>query len=168
MEEPETQQEERASRRSLITGALVGIPVVIAGTLTGSIGSYLLGGQKAEKDSWADAGDISEMQDGTPRQVRFERALVDGWQVRKEESSAWVIIDESQRVTAFSPLCTHLGCAYRWQADKKSFACPCHGSAFNVQGDVIAGPASRPLDRYLTKLEGDRLWLGPVKQRSGA
>jgi menaquinol-cytochrome c reductase iron-sulfur subunit len=88
--------------------------------------------------------------------------------VRAEESSAWVIIDERRQVTAFSPVCTHLGCAYGWQAEKKSFVCPCHGSVFNIKGDVIAGPASRPLDQYSTKIEGNRLWLGPVKHSQGS
>ena len=168
MQKTETDRKEGTSRRNLISGVLVGIPVVIAGALADPVSNYLLGEPKNRKDGWAEAGDISEIRDGTPRQVKFERALVDGWQVRKEESSAWVIVDEHRRVTAFSPLCTHLGCAYRWQAEKKAFLCPCHGSAFSAQGDVITGPASRPLDRYSIHLEGDRLWIGPVVGTKGA
>jgi menaquinol-cytochrome c reductase iron-sulfur subunit len=159
---------EDKSRRSLIMGALYGIPLLIGGIFTASVGNYLFGKQTAQKDSWADAGDMSDIEDGTPCQIRFERAVVDGWKVRNEKSSAWIILDQQRQVTAFSPLCTHLGCAYHWQAEKKQFNCPCHGSAFNVQGDVITGPANRPLDRYSTKLEGNRLWLGPLQDKQGA
>jgi menaquinol-cytochrome c reductase iron-sulfur subunit len=168
MKATRAEREEVRSRRSLILGALYGIPLLIGGTLAASVGNYLFGRQATPKDSWADAGDVSDIQGGTPCQIRFERAVVDGWKIRNEESSAWVVIDERRQVTAFSPVCTHLGCAYRWQAEKKMFACPCHGSAFNVRGDVITGPASRPLDRYSTKLEDNRLWLGPIKDSRGA
>jgi menaquinol-cytochrome c reductase iron-sulfur subunit len=159
---------EGMSRRGIIMGALYGIPLLIGGTFTASVGKYLLGRQTTPpKDNWADAGDVSDIAGGTPCQIRFERAVVDGWKVRNEQSSAWIILDNERHVTAFSPLCTHLGCAYRWQAEKKQFTCPCHGSVFSVQGDVIAGPASRALDRYSTKLEGNRLWLGPLQDKRG-
>ena len=152
-----------SSRRDLIVRAIIGIPVLIGGSLVASIGSYLFGKQRVQPDDWADAGDVSDVQVGTPRQIRFERAVMDGWKLRTQEVSAWVIRDARRQVTAFSPLCTHLGCAYRWQTEKKSFVCPCHGSEFDIRGEVTTGPATRPLDRYVTKIEGDRLWLGPLQ-----
>ncbi len=168
MHDTKTEPNKDTSRRGLIMGAIYAIPFLIGGTLTASVGNYLLGRQKGQKDGWADAGDLSDAQSGTPRQVVFERVVIDGWKMRNEQSSAWVVLNDKRDITAFSPLCTHLGCAYRWEAKKRAFSCPCHGSAFNIQGDVIAGPANRPLDRYATKLEGNRLWLGPLQpsQRS--
>jgi quinol---cytochrome c reductase iron-sulfur subunit, bacillus type len=163
MEEKELEPEK--SRRRLITGALWGIPILIGGTLTASAGNYLLGKQATQNDGWADAGDVSDIPAGSPCPIRFERAVVDAWKLRNEESSAWVILSEKREVTAFSPLCTHLGCAYRWETEDNVFSCPCHGSVFNVKGEVIAGPASRPLDQYSTKIEGNRLWLGPLRPR---
>ncbi len=159
---------EEGSRRSFIRGALYGIPLLIGGALTASVGNYLFGKQATQKGSWADAGDVSDIPSQEPCQLRFERAVTDGWKLRNEEASAWILLDNERHVTAFSPSCTHLGCAYRWQADKKLFVCPCHGSTFDVRGDVVAGPASRPLDRYLTKLENNRLWLGPLQDSEGA
>jgi cytochrome b6-f complex iron-sulfur subunit len=46
---------------------------------------------------------------------------------------------------ALSAVCTHLGCITRYQPDRNIIACPCHGSQFTIGGDVIAGPAPRPL-----------------------
>jgi menaquinol-cytochrome c reductase iron-sulfur subunit len=157
---------ENQSRRSLIVGTVYAIPVLIGGTLVTSIANYLFGRKTVPEAGWADAGDVKSLASGAPQQLRFERVVVDGWRIRNEESSVWVILDERRNVTAFSPLCTHLGCAYRWQADKGIFSCPCHGSAFNVRGEVITGPATRPLDQYPTKLEGNRLWLGPLPGNS--
>jgi len=65
-----------------------------------------------------------------------------------------VITNEEHRVIvarlkdgfrALSSVCTHLGCITRYQPDVRIIACPCHGSRFNLEGDVIAGPAPRPL-----------------------
>ncbi|MBV8070755.1 MAG: ubiquinol-cytochrome c reductase iron-sulfur subunit [Acidobacteriaceae bacterium] len=151
------------SRRKLMIQAICAIPAVIGGTLSAFAGTYLCARRRVAGFEWADAGDVSLMRDRTPAQIRFTRAVADGWKVRAEQCSAWVTIDEHRNVTAFAPQCTHLGCAYNWQAEKKQFVCPCHGSKFNVRGDVIEGPASRPLDRYSIKLEGNRLWLGPLK-----
>ncbi len=44
--------------------------------------------------------------------------------------------------------CTHLGCTVPWRKDEKQFHCPCHSSLFNAKGEVIGGPAPRPLDRF--------------------
>ena len=44
---------------------------------------------------------------------------------------------------AMSGICTHLGCTVNRDAD--GFRCPCHGSVFDEDGQVLSGPAPRPL-----------------------
>ena len=52
--------------------------------------------------------------------------------------------------------CTHLGCTVPWRADEKQFHCPCHSSLFNPKGEVIGGPAPRPLDIFpITLVDGN-------------
>ena len=64
---------------------------------------------------------------------------------------------------ALSSVCTHLGCIVQWKESgipgypDGVIACPCHGSVFNKNGDVIRGPAPRPLDRYKMYLEEDNV-----------
>jgi cytochrome b6-f complex iron-sulfur subunit len=53
---------------------------------------------------------------------------------------------------ALSAVCTHLGCITRYQAGKNIIACPCHGSRYSLDGDVIAGPAPRPLPTFQMSL----------------
>jgi cytochrome b6-f complex iron-sulfur subunit len=48
--------------------------------------------------------------------------------------------------------CTHLGCTVPWRKDEDEFHCPCHGSLYNTKGEVLGGPAPRPLDLFPIKL----------------
>lgn len=53
--------------------------------------------------------------------------------------------------------CTHLGCAVPWEPELGQFVCPCHASAFEMNGDVINPPAPRPLDRFLVTITDRRV-----------
>ena len=51
--------------------------------------------------------------------------------------------------------CTHLGCTVPYRKDQKLFMCPCHSSVFNTKGEVIGGPAPRPMDLFpITVVDG--------------
>lgn len=49
--------------------------------------------------------------------------------------------DNQGALHTHSAICPHLGCVVHWNADEKSFDCPCHGSRFTGEGVVINGPA---------------------------
>jgi Rieske Fe-S protein len=55
--------------------------------------------------------------------------------------------DESGVLHELSATCTHMGCIVEWNPVEKSWDCPCHGSRFNVEGDVLNGPAKVPLPK---------------------
>jgi len=116
---------------------------------------------------WMDAGDTSELGSDFPQEITFRRNRVDGWKIHSGSETAWLSKTAENNLIAFSPWCTHLGCAYRWEANRKEFSCPCHGSRFAKDGAVIAGPATRPLDRYDIKLEGKRIWLSSPQSSRG-
>jgi len=62
-----------------------------------------------------------------------------------EEHNFFVYRDhEGLRVV--SAICTHLGCTLNDTTE--GFECPCHGSCYNRDGEVLSGPAPRNLDWY--------------------
>lgn len=56
-------------------------------------------------------------------------------------------------IYALSLVCTHLGCTVNVTPD--GLSCPCHGSRFDRRGNVVQGPADRPLRRMKTEARGD-------------
>ena len=51
---------------------------------------------------------------------------------------------------ALSARCTHLGCQVR--PARNGLICPCHGSSFSWEGEVLRGPAQKALPRYPVEL----------------
>lgn len=62
--------------------------------------------------------------------------------------------------SAFSAVCTHLGCVVKWVSEKQEFLCPCHAGRFSVEGKVLGGPPPKPLETLPTALVGDQVQVG--------
>jgi len=45
-------------------------------------------------------------------------------------------------LTPTAPRCPHLGCALKWNPRERSWDCPCHGSRFAADGQLIDNPAT--------------------------
>jgi nucleotide-binding universal stress UspA family protein/nitrite reductase/ring-hydroxylating ferredoxin subunit len=96
-------------------------------------------------------GRISEQAD---RDVLVCRTVVQA--VRELEAGQGGLIEQQgEKLAAFmdaagelhlmSARCTHLGCTVAWNPGQGTFDCPCHGSRFGPMGEVVNGPAQRPL-----------------------
>ena len=57
-----------------------------------------------------------------------------------------VFKDDEGKLHFVDTTCTHMGCELNWNSAEKSWDCPCHGSRFTYGGDIIQGPAVRPLN----------------------
>jgi cytochrome b6-f complex iron-sulfur subunit len=60
------------------------------------------------------------------------------------------VVREGNKLAAISTTCTHLGCIIG--LSDTGFACPCHGSRFDQDGNVTGGPAPRPLPWFKVSL----------------
>lgn len=83
------------------------------------------------------AGDVDDI-----HQIRPEQGAV----IRHGLAKLAVYRDDTGAVHARSALCTHLGCVVAWNPAEHFWYCPCHASSFSVEGEVLHGPASRPLE----------------------
>ena len=54
--------------------------------------------------------------------------------------------DENGELHKISARCPHMGCELTWNPDEKSWDCPCHGSRFDVDGNLLDNPAKVGVD----------------------
>ena len=66
-------------------------------------------------------------------------------ELKGKRVAAWR--SDAGTVTLLSPICTHMGCVVDWNDAESTWDCPCHGSRFKPNGDVLAGPAESPLGK---------------------
>lgn len=76
-----------------------------------------------------------------------ELALGEGGIVDVDGKTVAAYRDGRGVLHAVSATCTHLGCTVRWNGAERSWDCPCHGSRFDLDGNVLTGPAVAPLER---------------------
>ena len=82
-------------------------------------------------------GDVSSVEDIAPGQ---------GAVLRKGLTKLAVYKDEHGATHCRSAICPHLGGVVRWNAEAKSWDCPCHGSRFDTEGAVLNGPSPSGLE----------------------
>jgi menaquinol-cytochrome c reductase iron-sulfur subunit len=166
---PEAPVDSADSRRGFFLTAIYGLWALMGAAFAAPSLLYLFLPPKVPGESeWIDAGDITKLQPNVPVEVVFRKNRVDGWKVSSEKQTAWVVELPGQKIVAFGPQCTHLGCAYHWDEAKSEFLCPCHNSVFSADGAVVSGPAPRPLDRYETRIENGKLLVGALQESPDA
>jgi len=66
-----------------------------------------------------------------------------------------VIHHTDEGIIAISLVCTHLGCTVEESDDGNEYLCPCHGSRYSKNGDVLEGPATKNLPRFRIEEQED-------------
>jgi glycine/D-amino acid oxidase-like deaminating enzyme/nitrite reductase/ring-hydroxylating ferredoxin subunit len=99
---------------------------------------------------WLTGGEVESEQ---------EIAAGEGAVVRNGVRKLAVYRDEAGELHRLSATCTHLGCVVHWNSAERSWDCPCHGSRFDLDGQVLHGPAAQALERI--EPEGPQPGLRP-------
>jgi len=80
--------------------------------------------------------------------------------IRYKNIPTLVVREAVGEVVALSAVCTHLGCLVKWDATKGMIHCPCHAALFDLQGNVLAGPAPAPLPSVPAKIVENNVLIG--------
>ncbi len=107
-------------------------------TSTSSVGEFVRGQAGVVKNfaEYVGPGDVKSVDELQPG----EGALI-----RSGMSQVATYKAEDGTIIRRSPVCTHMGCLVHWNGFEKCWDCPCHGSQFAPDGQVLNGPAVKPL-----------------------
>lgn len=155
------QQGEAISRKGFLGAAIFTIGGVIGFSIGLPAIAYILGPalQKQEEQNWIALGAAAKVEVGVPTLFKARVEQKAGWITNEEELTFYVLTENGRDFVAMSNICTHLGCRVRWVEDEDQFFCPCHNAVFDKQGQVVAGPPPRPLNKYEVKVEDDQLFV---------
>jgi cytochrome b6-f complex iron-sulfur subunit len=146
----------RIPRRLILRYGLWGMILAFLGQLSGCFLGFFWPKKVGAFGGTITAGDVSEFEVGDVKVVREGKFYVS--RVPEGFLALWW-------------KCPHLGCTVPWRADDPSedpiapagrFNCPCHGSIYDRYGQIITGPAPRPMDLFQVTVEG-----GKVRVRTG-
>lgn len=100
--------------------------------------------------------------DGTPVQVPVIADLTDAWNREAHQPIGAVYLTrQGDNVRCFNAICPHAGCFVSYAADRKVYQCPCHTSAFELDGKIISpSPSPRAMDEL--EVDADKLKSGEV------
>ncbi|HEY2839673.1 MAG TPA: Rieske 2Fe-2S domain-containing protein [Pirellulales bacterium] len=104
-------------------------------------------------------------ENGEPRRFPVVADRQDAWTRFPAEPIGAVFLRRTgpKTVEALSACCPHLGCFVDFKPQREEYQCPCHTSAFSVDGAFISGPSPRGLDTLecVVKSEGDQeeVWV---------
>lgn len=123
-------------------------------------------GQQAAGDFFF-ACDAADLEVGVPKRVDLISTVIDGW-ARSEGAigSAWILKRPDGQVQAFSTICPHSGCSIAF-GSKAAFSCPCHDSAFSLEGVPLTGPSPRPMDALEVEPRGRQIFVRYARFKPG-
>ena len=183
----EPESGERFPRSRFLEGATLGLGAVIGAVVTlPAAGFALLPGFLKQKAHKVDLGPISDFEENKWKIVTFAR---DPTHADISRRTAFVrnngLLNGVPSFTIISNRCAHVGCPVQpggpvFQKEEKTiktangdvlmtpvlpaagFICPCHGGSYDQEGNRIAGPPVRGLDRYEFDVVKGRLILGDL------
>lgn len=153
-EKNKTKKENKVDRRQFLGLAWLTSVVIFAGELLASLFKFIQPVTAGGFGGIVKAGTLEDFPVGSITLIKEGRFYL----YRLEDGS---FIAMWQR-------CTHLGCSVPWVEDEDQFHCPCHGSLYNKVGEVVGGPAPRPMDYFPVTIEGGEVFVdteNPIERK---
>jgi nitrite reductase/ring-hydroxylating ferredoxin subunit len=135
---------ELADRRTFLTQAAA----MVAGALMGL-------GMSAERASAMPMSFLTGLRLPNGKDVTYPIPAADGVTIDKD--SDLILARYQGKVYAFGLACPHQNTALRWLGPEGRFQCPKHKSKYSPDGIFLSGRATRSMDRYAVRKEGDKI-----------
>jgi Rieske Fe-S protein len=187
-EEEEDEEVHRYPRSVFLEGATLGIGAAIGGIVTlPALGFMVLPAFVGQEYESVDLGPLENFPEGQWVVTKFQSVRTENEQDTGAvfKRTAYIrnngVANGKPSFTILSSRCVHLGCPVRPQGvteneprnveteggavelfgtQPNGFGCPCHGGAYDTEGNRTAGPPVRALDRYEFSVVNGRLVLG--------
>ncbi|MBI5376199.1 MAG: Rieske (2Fe-2S) protein [Candidatus Schekmanbacteria bacterium] len=112
-------------------------------------GAYLWPSKKSIGTNTEDSVSIplSDVPEGSSRKIRYK-------------ANPAIVVRTKEGVFALSAVCPHLGCLVNWHDGEKLIECPCHAAKFDLRGNVLGGPAPKPLETFKAEIKENVIKIG--------
>lgn len=138
-------------RRTALATIVTVVGGLISAGVAGLVGIVAAPGRLANPRTWRRAAAAGDVPDNQPMTIVLTARDEDGWYETKKQSV--IFLDrEGTGYRALSATCAHLGCRVHWDLPSSQFKCPCHGGVYDRQGNVVAGPPPRGLERLTVRV----------------
>lgn len=135
------------SRRRFLSNAFMTMGLSFGlGTLFLRFGQFLTPKKKERKTDEILVGSNADISEGTATSLEVAGNKI-------------LLVRSKDSITAFSRICTDLGCLVNWDPAREQFICPCHQGIYDKNGKNIAGPPPRPLNRFEVVAKGDNIYI---------
>jgi Rieske Fe-S protein len=151
---------ERRSFLRVVSGALMAaVGAVLAVPIAALLGAPVRKRTVYGGEEPLPVGDLAKLPEGVPVAVKVvapER--FDAWlKVTDVPLGAVWLLRRGDEVRCWSSTCPHAGCFVDYRASDQRFACPCHKSEFDLDGQRVGGPAPRGMDRLDTEVKDGKV-----------
>jgi menaquinol-cytochrome c reductase iron-sulfur subunit len=157
---------ETITRRRLFTGGAMALGGIAGAAVVLPVIGFALGPVfEEEKTRWQDVGAPTDftLDNYVPKTITLVENIGEAGKstVYIRKSNPDLPGEKAGEFVAMSTRCAHAGCPVRWVTAAERFVCPCHGGVYDFQGLVTGGPPVRPLDRFVTRVQGGQVQVGP-------
>ena len=160
---PEQQTPQSIERRNFLVKAAAAIAGGVAALFPFAVGLFTFADPLRRRSAGNGEGFVrvasldAVPDDGVPRQFAIVSDRTDSWSRFPNEPIGAIYLrrkkDEKEPV-AFNAICPHAGCFVDYAAERNLFQCPCHNSAFQLDGSIIQpSPSPRDMDKLECKVE---------------
>lgn len=147
-------EQEKISRRSFLNKLWLGLGIVAAAEAVALVATYIKPRKPratpTQQGELVVAGSVDSFEPGSV--TAFVRGK---FYLARLDNGGFL---------ALSRTCTHLGCTVPWVSGENRFVCPCHASAFDINGDVLEPPAPRAMDLFEVSIENDLVHVDTGKR----